>query len=410
MTETLAIIGAGHASGQLIASLRQLGYGGRIRLFGDETSLPYQRPPLSKKYLSGELAAERLLVKPAAFYDTADVELALGRAVTGVDLRARTLTLDDGSVHAWDRLVFGTGSRVRRLDCPGSTLEGIHYLRTITDVDAIRASLVDAARIGIVGAGYIGLETAAVLRELGHEVTVFEAADRVMSRVVSPEISAFFDSLHRERGVDLRLDTMVRGFSGDEGRVTAIETGDDERLPVDLVVVGIGILPNDELAAAAGLQTDDGIVVDEFCRCSEADVFAMGDCTRHPNAIYDRSLRLESVHNALEQAKTIATTITGNPVPYRQVPWFWSDQYEFKLQIAGLLDGHDEVLLRGDPASGSFACVYLADGRMIAIDCVNNPRDFMQAKMMLADLPRFDRAALADCQQGFRDMPVTADR
>ncbi|MEM9336052.1 MAG: FAD-dependent oxidoreductase [Pseudomonadota bacterium] len=405
MTQHTVIVGAGHGAGQVVASLKQKGYDGEVTLIGDEAWLPYQRPPLSKKFLSGDLPAERLLFKPEAFYD--DVTVRLNERVERIEPGNKTLTTRSGDPVAYDTLVLATGSSVRRLVCDGADLQGIHYLRSIADVDAIRADMPEGARVAIVGAGYIGLEVAAVARSLGHEVTVVEMADRVMSRVVSKDVSAFFDRVHRERGVDLRLMTGLVAFHGDGGRVTGIETNAGEMIDADLVVVGIGISPNDQLARDAGLDVDDGIVVDDHCRTSDPAIFAIGDCTRHPNAIYQDTLRLESVHNALEQAKTAAENIVGGDAHYNQVPWFWSDQYEFKLQIAGLSTAYDDVVLRGSPDDGSFSCVYLKDGRFIAIDCINAPKDFMQAKSVIAGLPCIPRETLANTALTFKDIQAS---
>lgn len=405
MSHQTVIVGAGHGAGQLVASLKQKGYDGTITLIGDEAWLPYQRPPLSKKFLSGDLPAERLLFKPPAFYD--DVTVHLDTHVDSIDRQRQVVTASSGDHCAYDALVLATGSSVRRLDCEGAALSGIHYLRDIADVDRIREDLPDGSRVAIVGAGYIGLEVAAVARTLGHEVTVLEMAERVMSRVVSRDVSAFFDRVHRERGVDLRLMTGLVRFIGDNGRVIGIETNNGDIVDADVVVVGIGITPNDQLASDAGLEVDDGVVVDDRCRTSDPMIYAIGDCTRHPNSIYDQMLRLESVHNALEQAKTAADNITGGDTVYNQVPWFWSDQYEFKLQIAGLSSGYDDVVLRGSPDDGSFSCVYLRDGRFIAIDCINSPKDFMQSKAVLAELPVVAKDMLANTEITFRDIQTS---
>lgn len=381
MPDPIVVVGAGHAAGQLLASLKPSGM--KVVLFGEEPSLPYQRPPLSKKYLAGEFPAERLLVKPPAFFDDPQFEVHLDSRVHTID-RARKHVVDAaGKTYPYSSLVLATGSSVRPLDVEGGELAGLHYLRSIADVDGIRSELGSASRAVIVGAGYIGLEVAAVLTEMGHSVTVIEMADRVMSRVVAPPVSAFFLRVHEERGVEFRLRTGVRRLVGHD-RIEGVETSTGETLPADLVVAGIGITPNTALAESAGLDVADGIVVDEQCRTSDPSIYAIGDCTLHPNAIYETTVRLESVHNALEQAKTAAATILGSAASYTEVPWFWSDQYEFKLQIAGLSQGYDNSVLRGDPSTGSFSCVYLRSGRMLAIDCVNRPRDFMQSKPLIA--------------------------
>jgi 3-phenylpropionate/trans-cinnamate dioxygenase ferredoxin reductase subunit len=403
MSKRVVIAGAGHASGQMVASLRQHGFEGQVVLVGDEPYLPYQRPPLSKKYLAGELATERLYVKPPSFYDEAGVELRLETRVTAIDRDASRLSVEDGDDLAYDTLVLALGSRSRRLHVEGNDLDRVHYLRSIADVDAIREDLEPGRHLVIVGAGYIGLEVAAVARQAGLDVTVVEIADRVMSRVVSPEISDFYQIEHANQGVRLRLSTGVSAFKGKK-RVKSVVTSEGEEIRADLVVVGAGIVPNTELASAAGLRVDNGIVVDDHCRTTDPSIFAVGDCTLHPNAIYDRMLRLESVHNALEQAKTAAANICGKDATYRQVPWFWSDQYDLKLQIAGLSEGYDDVVIRGNPADRSFSCVYLRENRLVAVDAINAPRDFMQAKALIADRVPMKVEQLADAGTALKDL------
>ena len=394
MTERVVIAGAGHAAGQLVTSLSQLKFAGQIVLVGDESYLPYQRPPLSKKFLSGDMPAERLYVKPASFYDDPQVELRLATRISEIDRNRKTLKTNNGDI-AYDKLILALGSRVRRLDIEGADLDGVHYLRNIADVDGIRAELQNKKHAVIVGAGYIGLEVAAVIRQLGLDVTVVEMADRVMSRVVSPEISDFYQIEHTTQGVKLRLSTGITAFRGD-GRIDAVETADGELIPADFVVIGIGIVPNTELATHADIIVADGIVVNDQCQTNDPDIYAVGDCTSHPNSIYDRQLRLESVHNAVEQAKTAASNICGTETHYSQVPWFWSDQYDLKLQIAGLSTGYDDVVIRGNPADRSFACLYLKDGKLIATDAVNSPKEFVQSKALIAARTVVDRDKLAD--------------
>ncbi len=403
----LVIAGAGHAAGQAVATLRQHDFDGQIVLVGDEPHLPYQRPPLSKKFLAGELAAERLYFKPASFYEDPQIELRLETTVTAIDRGARQLAVDGGSPVDYDELIIATGARARALPIPGIDLPGVHALRSIADVEGIRAELDSARRVVIVGAGYIGMEVAAVTRTLGLDVTVVEMTDRVMSRVVSPEISDFYQIEHTNRGVKLRLGTSVTALEGRK-RVRCVETSEGDELPADLVIIGIGIEPNTELASAAGLDVDDGIVVDDRCRTSDPHIYAIGDCTRHPNAIYGRSLRLESVHNALEQAKTAAANLCGVEAHYSQVPWFWSDQYELKLQIAGLSDGYDDVVIRGNPAEKRFSCVYLLEGRIIAVDAVNSPKDFMQSKALIAERAMMAKDGLADPDRSLKELAADA--
>ena len=405
MTERVVIAGAGHAAGQLVASLKQLKFAGQIVLVGDEAHLPYQRPPLSKKFLSGDLHAERLYVKPPAFYDDPQIELRLETSITKINRESKTLGTDSGDDIPYDKLVLALGSRVRRLSIEGADLDGVHYLRSIADVGGIRAELQNKKHVVIVGAGYIGLEVAAVTRQLGLDVTVVEMADRVMGRVVSPEISDFYQIEHASHGVKLRLSTGITAFRG-EGRLQAVETADGELIPADFVVVGVGILPNTEIAIDAGLDVEDGIVVDDRCQTSDPNIYAVGDCTRHPNEIYDRQLRLESVHNALEQAKTAISNICGNETHYSQVPWFWSDQYDLKLQIAGLSAGYDDVVIRGNPADRSFACLYLKDKKLIATDAVNSPKEFVQSKALIASRIELDRKQLADTDIQLKELSV----
>lgn len=406
MRHHTVIIGAGHAAGQLIASMKMKNYAGRIVLIGDEPYLPYQRPPLSKRFLAGELPSQRLLFKPPEFYDDERIDVRLDTRVNSIDRGARTVSTDDGHVIDYDNLVIATGASVNRLSCQGSELSGIHYLRTIDDVKRIRAESKDARRVLIVGAGYIGLEVAAVLRQAGAGVVVLELADRVMSRVVSAPVSDFFAGVHREHGVDIRLGTGLAAFHGDD-RVTMVETLDGEKIETDMVVVGVGVSPNIDLAASAGLDVDDGVVVDDCCLTSDRRIFAIGDCTSHTNRIYDRRLRLESVQNALEQAKTAGAILCGEDAVYDEVPWFWSDQYEFKLQIAGLSDGFDDIVVRGDPDDKSFSCIYLREGVFIAIDCVNAPRDFMQSKALIAAKSRIEPSALANKATPLAELTTT---
>ena len=405
MKKSVVIAGAGHASGQVAVSLRQGGYDGRILVVGEEPYLPYQRPPLSKKYLAGELTAERLYVKPPAFYEEAGVEFELETRIEEIDRTARCLRTDKGAEIAYDQLVLALGSRARRLPVDGVTLERVHYLRTIADVDAIRADFDKGGRLVIIGAGYIGLEVAAVARQAGLDVTVVEMADRVMSRAVSAEVSDYYQIEHTNHGVKLRLSTSVAEIEGKK-RVKQVTTSDGDKISADLVIIGVGIRPNTELAHAAGLETDNGIVVDDHCRTSDPHIYAVGDCTLHPNAIYDRMLRLESVHNALEQARTAAANICGKDTAYCQVPWFWSDQYDLKLQIAGLSDGYDDVIIRGNPAERSFSCLYLREGRLIATDAINAPRDFVQSKQLIADRAEIDSEKLADSSLALKELAV----
>jgi 3-phenylpropionate/trans-cinnamate dioxygenase ferredoxin reductase subunit len=399
----VVIIGASHAAAQAVDSLRREGFAGHLVLVGDEPEIPYQRPPLSKKYLAGEFDPERLWIRPASFYEQQRCELRLGRRAVAVDRARQVVRLDDGGVLPYDALLLATGGRVRPATVPGADLAGIHYLRTRADVDRIRADLAPGRRAVIVGAGYIGLECAASCVKLGLGVTVLEMAPRVMSRVVAPEMSAFYQAEHALRGVDLRLNTTVSAFEGG-ARVTAVVCSDGSRVPADLVIVGIGIVPNVELAAEAGIACDNGIAVDEYCRTSDPKVYAIGDCCSHPSPHYGRRIRLESVDNAFEQAKTAAANICGRQVRHDKIPWFWSDQYDHKLQIVGLSQDYDRVVLRGDPASRAFSCCYLRGNVLLALDAVNQPRDFMTARKVIAERTPLDLARLADATQSLKDL------
>ncbi len=377
----IVVIGAGQAAGQAAASLRQEGYEGEITIIGDEAQAPYQRPPLSKAYLSGEVGLDRVLVRPENFYADKGINLQTGVRVESINRADKTIATSTGSTLSYEKLLIATGSRPRILNIEGSDLEGLHYLRTVDDVDGIRTAMEAAKNVCIVGGGYIGLEVAAVAKKAGHNVTVLEMEDRILQRVTTAEMSEFYHALHTGRGVDIRVNTMVSGFAGENGRVTSVLCG-DESIPADLVIVGIGIIPNVELAEAAGLTCDNGIVVNDHCQTSDPDIYAAGDCTNHPNPILDRRLRLESVPNAMEQARTACSNMLGGDKTYAAVPWFWSDQYELKLQMVGFSADGDQSVLRGDKASNEFAVFYLKDGNVVAVDAVNSPKEFMVAKQL----------------------------
>ena len=398
MYDSLVIVGAGQAAVQAIDTLRRRKFAGRITLVGAEPWLPYQRPPLSKKYLAGALERDRLLMRPAAFYAAHAVQVHTGRRVEEISRAAQRLRLDDGASLAYDALLLTTGSHPRRLNVPGADLDGVSYLRTIADADRIRPALSSGRRVVVVGGGYIGLEVAATARELGCEVTVLEMTERVINRVVCPQISAFYESEHRRHGVQVLCNARVRELEPDPagGRVCAVLTEDGARHPADLVVVGVGVLPADELAASCGLLCDNGIVVDETCRSSDARIYAAGDCANHPSPHYRRRLRLESVDNAFEQGTSAALNLAGVPTVHDKVPWFWSDQYDLKLVITGLSQGYDSLVVRGVPASRSFSVCYLRDGELIAVDAVNSPKDQLAARKLIAVRARPDPHKLAD--------------
>jgi len=398
-------VGGGQAAVQAIDTLRRKGFAGQIVLIGDEPWLPYQRPPLSKKYLAGALERERLLLRPAQFYESHSIETRLGRRVEEIARREQRLRLDDGSKIAYDALLIATGSRPRPLAAPGVELDGVHFLRTIADVERIRAGWASGRRLVIVGGGYIGLEVAAIARECGLEVTLLEMTDRVMSRVVCPQISAFYEAEHARHGVRILCNSRVRALAPVPGssRVRAVLTDDGEEHAADSVVVGCGVLPADEIAIASGLACDNGLLVDEHCRTSDPVICAAGDCTNHPSPRYGRRLRLESVDNAFEQGASAALNMLGLETVHDKVPWFWSDQYDLKLIIIGLGQGYDTVVMRGDPANHVFSACYLRGGELIAVDTVNSPKDQMAARKLVAARARPNPDRLADATVPLRD-------
>ncbi|HEY4940916.1 MAG TPA: FAD-dependent oxidoreductase [Rhizomicrobium sp.] len=394
MSERIVIIGAGQSGAQAVATLRAEGFAGVITLVGDEPFAPYQRPPLSKAYLMGTMERDRLFLKPDAFYKEAHCELILGAAATMLDRAAKTVSLSNGRTLAYDKLLLATGSRVRKIRCPGADLAGIHYLRGIADVDGLRAEFEPGKKLAIVGGGYIGLEVAAVATKRGIEVTVFEAMDRLMARAVSIPISDFYEKVHRAAGVNLLLNTGVEAFEG-AGRLQAVRAG-GKTYAADVALVGIGILPNDELAKRSGLACDDGIVVDVNSNATgDPAVFAAGDCTRHIGR-EGTALRLECVQNAIDQAKHAAVAMTGKPSTYREVPWFWSDQYDLKLQIAGLARPSDQIVLRGNPGLRKFAVFHLRGGAVAAVEAVNAAPEYLVGRKLIADGAMIAPERLAD--------------
>jgi len=388
------IIGASHAGAQAAVSLRQAGYEGRITLLGDETTAPYHRPPLSKDYLSGERSEADILLRPEESYAAAEIELRLGVRAGAIDRSAKTVQTTDGAHIAYDHLVLATGARVRHLRMPGADGPHVHYLRDTNDVDAIRARVTPGKRAVIIGGGYIGLETAASLRKRGMEVALLEAQPRILQRVTSERMSDFFRRVHTEEGVEIIEDCLAARIEP-AGDGLHVHTSCGRQFEAHLVVIGIGVIPNTELAEFAGLTIGDGIEVNGFCQTSDPDIYAIGDVSHHYNPIYDRNVRLESVPNATEQAKVVAAHITGKPKPYNSLPWFWSDQFDLKLQIAGLSDGFDDIIIRGDPdGSRSFAAYYFKGDRLLAVDAVNAPRDFMTARMALSKGKTLDKPKL----------------
>lgn len=392
------IVGGGHAAAQLGPSLRQQGWEGRITLVAEEPVLPYQRPPLSKGYLCGNLSLEQLLIKSAKAYEKAGIVCKLGLRAERIDRQARRLHLSSGEVLEYSALALTLGARARPLDVPGAGLEGVFCMRSVADLDQIQAfiRLRQPRRAVVVGGGYIGLESAAVLRKLGMAVTVLEAMPRLLQRVTTPEVAEFYRRVHTEEGVDIRCQQAVSKITGEQF-VSAVHCLGGDVLPAELVVVGIGVVPNTELAASAGLVTQQGILVDDFARTSDPHIVAAGDCTEFPSAIYGRMIRLESVPHAVGQATAAAATLCGRPAAYRSLPWFWSDQYDLKLQMAGLSQGHEQVVVRGSLGSGRSACVfYLNGGRLLAMDCINRPKEFLQGKKLIEAQQLLDPRQLAD--------------
>ncbi|BAN48500.1 NAD(P)/FAD-dependent oxidoreductase [Metapseudomonas resinovorans] len=382
------IVGGGHAGSEAAISLRQNGFEGRILIVSDEPGLPYQRPPLSKAFLAGTLGAEALPIRPAATYEKAAIEILNDASVSALDLDSRSVQLADGRRLGWTHLVLAIGSRARQLQVAGlgeRQPDNLHYLRSQADSERLREQLVEGQRLVIVGGGYIGLEVAAAAQKAGLQVTLLEAQPRVLARVTAPDVSSFYEQVHCAAGIELRLNAQLEQVCLDASgqAVEALVTTDGARIPADLVLVGVGAIANTELAEQAGLVVDNGIVVDEFSRTSAADVYAIGDCSNHPSMLYGCRLRLESIPNAIEQARAAASAIAGKPTPYRAMPWFWSDQYDLKLQIAGINQGYDQVLIRGSKALRSFVAFYLREGRLIAADCVNRQQEFMAIKKLV---------------------------
>lgn len=379
----VAIIGAGQAGGTAASALRQYGYEGKITLIGEEPSPPYQRPPLSKAYFKGDLLRDRLYLRPETYYREQDIDLRLSECAESLDPEAKTVTLSDGKTLDYCKLILATGSRPRLLPVPGADLDGVYVLRTLEDVDRLRLRTAAGRHLVVIGAGYIGLEVAAVARQLGLEVTVLEALNRVLARVAGPIISEFYQQQHRKQGVDIRLNANVEGFAGENGQLSGVMLTGGEAIKTDMALIGIGIAPNQELAQNVGLRCDSGVVTDYDARTSDPDIFAIGDCARRPLVHYARMGRLESVHNALEQAMLAAAAICGKPRPKEDAPWFWSDQYDLKLQTAGLLTGYDEAVVRDYPEDGKFAVYYLKSGQFLAVDAVNSSIDFMCGKKLV---------------------------
>lgn len=406
----VVIVGAGHAGAQTAMSLRQAHFPGSVLLIGDEPDPPYERPPLSKEYLVGERDFDRLLLRPASFWTERNIALRLGRSVVEVRPSEHHVYLDDGSRIAYGRLVWATGGKPRRLNCPGGDLAGVHTLRTRSDVDRLVAGLSGARAIVIIGGGFIGLEAAAACIKLNKSVTVIEAQERLLARVTGVEISAFYADEHRKRGADVRLSADVSHLEGRLGRVSGVRLSDGELIPADLVIVGIGIEPAVEPLIAAGADGGNGIRVDARGLTSLPDIYAVGDCALHANVFAEgREIRLESVQNAADSAALVAQSIVGVDVKSVSVPWFWSHQYDLKLQTVGISAGFDQAVLRGKTVDGAFSVVYLKQGRVIALDCVNSVRDYVQGRALITAGAEVAASAIRDVSVSLKDILSVAN-
>lgn len=401
----VVIVGAGHAGAQVAQALRQQQFAGTITVVGEEADLPYERPPLSKDYLAGDKVFDRLLLRPASFWAERSVDFQRGRRVISVDPARHLVTTDDGAEQGYGTLVWAAGGAARRLTCPGGDLAGIHTIRTRSDVDRLRSELPDVRHVAVVGGGYVGLEAAAVLRKAGKQVTVLEAQDRVLARVAGEPLSRFYEQEHRAQGVDIRLGVVVTGLSGSDGRVAAVTLADGTQVQADLVIAGIGIVPAVAPLLAAGAAGGNGVDVDGLCRTSLPDIHAIGDCAAQVSAYAAGArVRIESVQNAMDQAGIVARHLSGAGAGTPGVPTFWSNQYDLRLQTVGLSIGHDQAVLRGDPATRSFSVVYLRQGRVIALDCVNAMRDFVQGKALVVAGAQLSPEQLADAAAPLKGM------
>jgi 3-phenylpropionate/trans-cinnamate dioxygenase ferredoxin reductase subunit len=392
----VVIVGAGHAGGTAAALLRQYGHTGPITLVGDEPIPPYQRPPLSKAWLKGEADAESLALRPLTYYGENNIDFRPDLRAVKLERSDRRVILSDGQTLTYDFLILATGARAIALPIPGADLKGVMFLRTAADAEALKAQVGPGKRLAVVGGGYIGLEVAASGRALGAEVVVLEREERLLARVACEALSSFFRDYHEKHGVVFELGCSVVGFEGRDGHVVGVRLSDGRVLPCDAAVVGVGAHPNDELAADSGLPTARGVVVDLEARTSDPHVFAIGDVAHRPMPIYGRMFRMESVPNALEQAKQAAAAITGRAPPPGEVPWQWSDQYELKLQIAGYAFDVDEIVIRGEPASGKFAVFHLAGDKLQSVEAVNSPQEFMGGRLLIGNRKPVDKTKLAD--------------
>ena len=401
--EDLVIIGAGQSAIQCINSLKKEGYAGSITMIGEEEHLPYQRPPLSKGFLEDSVNKERLYFKKLDFFTENKIQLKLGTSANKVDLENKLVFLSDDTNLSFDKLVFATGSRVRKLDFPGSNLSSIHYLRGLDDAESIKNDLERSKEVVVIGAGYIGLEVAAIAAKKNVTVSVIEMADRVMNRTVDPQISDYYLKLHQNNGVKFIFNNSLEEIKGSK-KVESVLCSDGSEIKADMVIIGAGIIPNVELAENAGVICDNGILVDEFGQTNYKNVYACGDCTSHPNKLLNKQLRLESVHNAMEQSKTVAFSVLAKPLEYNQVPWFWSDQYDHKLQIVGLSGEHDNVVMRGNTKDQKFMLFYTKDNQLIAVDAVNNPKEFLICRKLVANKVKIKSEMISDIDTNLNDL------
>ena len=401
--EDLVIIGAGQSAIQCINSLKKEGYAGSITMIGEEEHLPYQRPPLSKGFLEDSVNKERLYFKKLDFFTENKIQLKLGTSANKVDLENKLVFLSDDTNLSFDKLVFATGSRVRKLDFPGSNLSSIHYLRGLDDAESIKNDMERRKEVVVIGAGYIGLEVAAIAAKKNVTVSVIEMADRVMNRTVDPQISDYYLKLHQNNGVKFIFNNSLEEIKGSK-KVESVLCSDGSEIKADMVIIGAGIIPNVELADQAGVFCDNGILVDEFGQTNYKNVYACGDCTSHPNKLLNKQLRLESVHNAMEQSKTVAFSVLAKPLEYNQVPWFWSDQYDHKLQIVGLSGEHDNVVMRGNTKDQKFMLFYTKDNQLIAVDAVNNPKEFLICRKLVANKVKIKSEMISDINTNLNDL------
>jgi len=404
----ILMVGAGHAGAQAAIALRQQKFEGTIGLLGNEKYPPYERPPLSKEYLAGDKPFERILLRPESFWAERNIDLVTGCRVSKVDPMDKSVTLSSDEQISFDKLIWATGGSPRMLDCPGSQARNIHAVRSRADVDKIIAALPKVENVVVVGGGYIGLEASAVLTKLGKKVTVVESLDRVLSRVAGEPLSRFYEDEHRSHGVGVELNATVEGFeTNDDGIATAVKLGDGRTLPADMIIVGIGIIPETGPLVAAGAVAGNGVDVDQHCRTSLDDVYAIGDCAAHSNRYAGGALiRLESVQNANDQAKVAALDIIGEDCSYDSVPWFWSNQFDLKLQTVGISAGFDDAVVRGDPKNRSFSVIYFRDDKVIALDCVNATKDYVQGRKVVVGALALDKEELVNTDIPIKEVGV----